>query len=608
MKTINIITKSVLASALIAATACSDFLDEKNYHSQSAEEYYKTAVGYESLVNGAYSTLKSVYNSTNYYSLTQLGTDMSTQNNANATNALNQYTVDYMADNGSVYNQWKTLYQALKNVNAAINRASNVTTKSQDPLNGMDENKLEQRVAEAKYLRALYLFEIVKNWHQAPLITEEPTSASTTSQLNSANEFYDQILSDLNDVINSSLPWRHTAADYGRVSKAAAKHLRSLVYLTRGYESFGSSEDFKNAFNDAVDVIDNSGHRLLDDYALVHRQSNEQNDEIIFPINFSSGVGANTNIWTEFYLFVYREGWEDLSFSGIYCCDWATVMPTKYTYLAFDWKKDHRTEVTFMSPYNGNPATSIDGREYGQNWFVSTEGIKVPKGEPVIYFPEPIENDYKQYTDAEKSASIAEGLYVFNYPTGSYADCSADDYYKMGYQSYNASCRTWLPVWKFKDCNTRYNSSGTVENGTRDIYLFRLAETYLIAAEAAVKAGDNANALKYINAVRRRAANYAPEDGLSEYAGTVTLDDVLDERGLELFGEAPRWNDLQRTGKLAERVLKYNWDVNNITGGLIKTQLNQSSFESKYKYRPIPTNWLNTLSNGAELGNNPGWI
>ena len=82
---------------------------------------------------------------------------------------------------------------------------------------------------------------------------------------------------------------------------------------------------------------------------------------------------------------------------------------------------------------------------------------------------------------------------------------------------------------------------------------------------------------------------------------------MLDERGLELFGEAPRWNDLQRTGKLAERVLKYNWDVNNITGGLIKTQLSQSSFEGKYKYRPIPTSWLNTLSNGAELGNNPGW-
>ena len=127
------------------------------------------------------------------------------------------------------------------------------------------------------------------------------------------------------------------------------------------------------------------------------------------------------------------------------------------------------------------------------------------------------------------------------------------------------------------------------------------------AAEAAVMNNDNPNALYYINEVRKRARNNAPESDLSLYTGTVTLDDILDERALELFGESPRWNDLQRTGKLAERVLKYNWDVTNITGGLVQTQLSENSFVNKYKWRPIPLTWLNTLSNGKELGNNPGW-
>ena len=53
--------------------------------------------------------------------------------------------------------------------------------------------------------------------------------------------------------------------------------------------------------------------------------------------------------------------------------------------------------------------------------------------------------------------------------------------------------------------------------------------------------------------------------------------------------------------------LKYNWDVTNITGGLIQTQLSEATFKSKYGLRPIPVTWLNTLSNGQELGNNPGW-
>ena len=141
---------------------------------------------------------------------------------------------------------------------------------------------------------------------------------------------------------------KQTSANYGRVSKAAAKHLRSLVYLTRGYQSYAEADDFKKAYDDAVDVIKNSGHTLLDDYAMVHRQANEENDEIIFSLNFSAGAGWNNNIQTEFYLFVYREGWTDLGFSSIYCNDYASVMPTKYSYLLFDWKKDRRTEVTFM--------------------------------------------------------------------------------------------------------------------------------------------------------------------------------------------------------------------------------------------------------------------
>lgn len=606
MKTKNIIIQILMGTSSLAFIGCSSFLEETNWAAQSAEEYYATAEGYESLINGAYATLKSVYNTTTYFQLTQLGTDLGTQNDGTATNVLNQYTVDYATDNGTVYSQWQVLYESLKNVNAAINRASSVKTTEQDIFEGIDPDVLAQRVAEAKYLRALYLFEIVKNWGQAPLILEEPTSPSTTAVLNNGSEFYTQILKDLQDVLDSSLPEKQPASEYGRVSKAAARHLRALVYLTRGYQDYAEENDFNNAYQDAVDVINNSGHTLLDDYAMVHRQANEVNDEIIFPINFSGGTGWNTNIQTEYYLFVYREGWTDLGFSSIYCNDFATVMPTKYAYLLFDWKKDRRTEVTFMSPLNGKAETSIDGRTYGKNWFESTNGVNVALGDTVIYFPVPSENGYKIYSDAEKVAANERGRFFYNYPTGNYTNASEDDYYKTGYQSLNAKSRVWLPVWKFKDANTRYNSSGTVENGTRDIYLFRLAETYLIAAEAAVNMGDNNHALYYINKIRQRAMQHAPESGLQEYSGTVTIDDVLDERALELFGEAPRWNDLTRTGKLAERVLKYNWDVSHITGGLIQTQLSQET-EAKYSLRPLPVNWLNTLSNGQELGNNPGW-
>lgn len=601
----NIFKTALLAAALMPATACSDFLDETNYGSQSAEEFYATATGYESLITGAYSTLPSVYNNINYFKLSQIGTDLGTQGNGANTFALNQYTVDYMDTQGEVYEQWKNLYTALKNVNAAIGRAKDVKLKADDKFRGIDPDLLSQRVAEAKFLRALYLFEIVRNWGQAPLILEEPTSPSTTARLNGPDEFYTQILTDLDDVLRSSLPEKQPASQYGRASKAAARHLRALVYLTRGYLSCADPNDFDNAFADAKAVIDNSGHSLLPDYAMVHRQANEVNDEIIFPITFSTDNNYNTNKQSMYWLFPYREGWTGLSFSGIYCNDYGAVMPTKYAYLIFDWQKDRRASVTFMSPLNGDPATSIDGRQWGQNWFV---GNGAPMdGEKVIYFPLPIESDFRAYTDEEKSSILAStGCAYYNYPSGAVDDCSDDDYYRTGYQSYNGVSRAWLPVWKFKDCNTLWNTAGDVGNGTRDIYLFRLAETYLIAAEAAVKRGQNTDALTYINKVRARAAQGAPQAGLSLYTGTVTLDDIMAERALELLGEAPRWNDLQRTGLLADRVLRYNWDVTHITGGLIKTQLSAST-QAKYSLRPIPRTWLNSLSNGTELSNNPGW-
>ena len=499
----------------------------------------------------------------------------------------------------------------LKDVNAAIGRATNVTLKTEDPIEGIDPNQRDLRVAEVKFLRALYLFEIVKNWGQAPLVLEEAQSTATTSKLNSGAEFYTQILKDLQDVLSSSLPEKQGASDFGRASKAAARHLRALVYLTRGYQDYADVNDFKNAYDDAMYVIEKTGHSLLEDYAMVHRQSNEANDEVIFAVNYNNSTNNNNNQQSTYYLFSYREGWEGLAKSNFYANDYGDVMPSKYLYTSFDWKKDRRAEVTFMSPLNGDPATSVDGRTYGRNAFMNTTQLgssSTGVADTVIHFPVPTEEGFRVYSKAEQDAANAASpmKFIYNYPSGSYKDCSEDDYFITGLQGNSSTTRAWLPVYKFKDAGTLYGESGGSQYGSRDIVLFRLAETYLIAAEAAVMKKDNVNALLCINAVRERAMHNAKEQGLAKYEGTVTIDDVLDERALELFGEAPRWNDLTRTGKLAERVLEYNWDVTHITGGLIQTQLSAAT-NAKYSLRPIPVNWLNTLSNGQELGNNPGW-
>src|SRR5689334_11606910 len=96
----------VVALAAGAASCKRSFLDEVNYSSQSAEQYFATKAGYESLVNGCYSNLRSIYNSKDYQNVTQLGTDLVTQNYPGAVNPLNQYTVTLTSNETSISNYW----------------------------------------------------------------------------------------------------------------------------------------------------------------------------------------------------------------------------------------------------------------------------------------------------------------------------------------------------------------------------------------------------------------------------------------------------------------------------------------------------------------------
>ncbi|MEL6926039.1 MAG: RagB/SusD family nutrient uptake outer membrane protein, partial [Bacteroidota bacterium] len=94
--------------------------------------------------------------------------------------------------------------------------------------------------------------------------------------------------------------------------------------------------------------------------------------------------------------------------------------------------------------------------------------------------------------------------------------------------------------------------------GQRDFILMRLADAYLLRAEARLAQNDVDGATADINVVRRRGAWPGQESANEITASDVDLDFILDERGRELIGEAHRWMDLTRTNKLVERVRLHN--------------------------------------------------
>ncbi|HEA30691.1 MAG TPA: RagB/SusD family nutrient uptake outer membrane protein [Leeuwenhoekiella sp.] len=138
--------------------------------------------------------------------------------------------------------------------------------------------------------------------------------------------------------------------------------------------------------------------------------------------------------------------------------------------------------------------------------------------------------------------------------------------------------------------STKYNSNevGYTGGTIRDHYILRLAETYLILAEAQYMQGNQAEAAANINLIRERS-------GASPIsAGDVTIDFILDEKARELWGEQySRKVDLFRTGKYIERVQKYNSEAG-------------SNVKEKHTLLPIPQSEID-LNSGNELQQNPGW-
>ena len=121
----------------------------------------------------------------------------------------------------------------------------------------------------------------------------------------------------------------------------------------------------------------------------------------------------------------------------------------------------------------------------------------------------------------------------------------------------------------------------TYDISYRDFMVLRLAEMYLIKAEAEMQTGANSAALATINKLRSARAIAGKDNSIS---GTVTIETILKERALELCGEYQRWFDLKRTHKLVDHVKAYNAQ-------------SSSNIALKHYYRPIPLYELEAVTN-----------
>ena len=561
--------KTAIFIAILTATlsSCSDFIEEDNRAFGSAEQYFLTGAGFESLVNTNYAALKDIYGGDPW--LFEAGTDMYSEGRNQEPEGLSKYLTLSSSSQG-VDQLYRTCYTAIQQANKGI-YYSGITEKT---------STVDTRVGELKFLRANAYFLLVQTYGGVPVVLENYNTAVTSFSRNTAEEVYAQIIKDLNE----ALPAVSTAAYTGRVNKRAVQNLLAKVYLTKGYETFGTPTDFTTAASLADQVI--NGQALNVAFDNVVKPGSEMNAETIFSVQFSAAsnatgttaLGNSQNYWFGSYLGPSAAGnpYPNRSY---------TLCPTVYALSLYE-KGDKRWEGTFM--------TEIYGRYYDYYTVADKTALKITD------FYEP-----KWFTPADKTTWIAANTARMQNP-------ATFRYHNWGTYSSSAPSGgdyNLIPVRKFDDPSAPYSGAtsanynttpvtpATNRSSTRDFIIARLGETYLIAAEAYFKAGVPSTALIRLNEVRRRAGGGVT--GAIPVLTAIDINTILDERGRELLGEYHRWFDLKRTGTLVERTVLYNPKITN------SNVFNGQNGNLKI-LRPIPQSALD-LNRNDDFPQNPAY-
>ena len=192
-----------------------------------------------------------------YNSLFQIGVDIASDEALAGPRARNANVrpfsvLSHATTNDRVEEIWKQHYAAINRANIAIDRIPSID---------MDDSLRTRLVKEAKFLRALYYFNLVRLYGGVPLVLHEPVSLSNEEVFvsrNTAEEVYQQIITDLKDA--ESLPVSYGSTDIGRATGGAAKALLTRVYLTR--------KDWDNTIVKAQEVITGPyGYDLFSEFA-----------------------------------------------------------------------------------------------------------------------------------------------------------------------------------------------------------------------------------------------------------------------------------------------------------------------------------------------------
>ena len=320
------ILHTIMALALF--TACSDDFVTVDSNDVNSADFFNSEEDYQNALIGAYDLLQTTYINV---MLGEIASDNTLAGGESATDVVGIQEIDDMIHtpvNSNLRDIWGWMF-------AGVNRA-NFILEFQDKT---DFSGKEQVLAQARFLRAYYYFELVKWFGAVPLVVDKQIlfGEESSYERNPASEVYAQIEQDLQYALDQ-LP--SIQSETGRVTKGAAQALLGKAYLYQ--------EKFTEASQILETLIQTGPYDLVTDYSTIFEHEGENNIESVFEIQYTELEGAG------FACLQCSEGNVAVGFNGIrnyegpeFTSGFSFNVPVQKIYEAYD-SDDQRKDNTIL--------------------------------------------------------------------------------------------------------------------------------------------------------------------------------------------------------------------------------------------------------------------
>lgn len=529
---INILS-FILSASFLGLVSCSDFLQEEMETSISTDYIYSTPEGLESGVTALKSMMRM------YDGVKDGGASSGDYMRSNCiyytlTDLVVIRTYNEAVSYGPDYKPTTIVSKKWTSGYEIIDRANALISAL--PAVQMEEQSRNLLMAHAKYYRAKVYFDLIRTWDNIVLDTIPTNSANVFDkkyEVADPTDVFNLLCSDL----DYSIKYLSYGVEFGEIGQGAARHLRAQVALWQ--------KDWATAAEQCDEII-NSGYNSKGKYDLVPIDEvfgqNVDHVETIFAYNFDKALSGGSSADE----IAKSPGGEGHSLAGYFTARNYELMGG---------------EIIKTPEQGGNCL----GWAFPNNYLKSLYDKEHDKRFETYYF--------------------TEKLTVNNPSSPNYGQPLAEDKYEDNYRRCHWSLRKYLDLDKPLNSDVSF----------KPIIVYRLAETYLMGAEAHWRLSGNSQdpiALEYINKVRNRA-------GLEDYPiENIDLQVILDENARELAFEKGRWFLLKRLGVLVEQVNKYH-----MVGSTSENERVQPMEEHFVRF-PIPQSQIEAMKTFPQ---NPGY-